>query len=240
MIRIGCVPYLNAKPLLEGLDGVLLLPPADLVGKLVSGSLDVALLPAIEVLRRSLAHVPGIAIASPGKTDSVRLHHAVPVADIRRVALDRNSRTSNMLTRILLEKRHGLRPTYVVRDPTKGLSFKAVDAVLTIGDTSFRPGKTPFLDLGSEWKAFTGRPFVYALWAYRPGHPKAREIAATLKAAKKRGVARIPEIARREATRLNLTPAYCRNYLTDSITFDLGAAERAGLRLFGKYADDCS
>ncbi|HEV3027059.1 MAG TPA: menaquinone biosynthesis protein [Planctomycetota bacterium] len=240
MIRIGCVPYLNAKPLLEGLDDVLLLPPADLVGKLVSGSLDVALLPAIEVLRRGLAHVPGIAIASPGKTDSVRLHHAVPVADIRRVALDRNSRTSNMLTRILLEKRHGLRPTYVVRDPTKGLSFKAVDAVVTIGDTSFRPGRTPFLDLGSEWRAFTGRPFVYALWAYRPGHPKAREIAATLKAAKQRGTARIPEIARREAARLKLTPAYCRNYLTDSITFDLGAAERAGLRLFGKYADDCS
>jgi predicted solute-binding protein len=240
MIRIGCVPYLNAKPLLEGLDGVLLLPPADLVGKLASGSLDVALLPAIEVLRRGLAHVPGIAIASPGRTDSVRLHHAVPLGEIRRVALDRNSRTSNMLTRILLEKRHGLRPTYVVRDPTKGLSFKAVDAVLTIGDTSFRPGKTPFLDLGSEWKAWTGRPFVYALWAYRPGHARAREIAATLKAAKQRGTARIPEIARREAARLKLTPAYCRKYLTESITFELGAAERAGLRLFGKYADDCS
>jgi predicted solute-binding protein len=240
MIRIGCVPYLNAKPLLEGLDGVLLLPPADLVGRLVSGALDVALLPAIEVLRRGLAHVPGIAIASPGRTDSVRLHHAVPVGEILRVALDRNSRTSNMLTRILLEKRHGLRPTYVLRDPTKGLSFKAVDAVVTIGDTSFRPGKTPFLDLGSEWKAFTGRPFVYALWAHRPGHPKAREIAKLLKAAKKRGTSRIPEIARREAARLKLTPAYCRKYLTDSITYDLGAAERAGLRLFGKYADDCS
>ena len=240
MIRIGCVPYLNAKPLLEGLDGVLLLPPADLVGRLISGSLDVALLPAIEVLRRGLAHVRGIAIASPGKTDSVRLHHAVPVSEIRRVALDRNSRTSNMLTRILLEKRHGLRPTYVVRDPTRGLSFKAVDAVVTIGDTSFRPGKTAFLDLGSEWKAFTGRPFVYALWAHRPGHPKTREIVSTLKAAKKRGTARIPEIARREAARLRLTPAYCRRYLTDSITFDLGPAERAGLRLFGKYADDCS
>lgn len=238
MIRIGCVPYLNAKPLIEGLDDVLLLPPADLVGRLVSGSLDVALLPAIEVLRRGLAHVPGIAIASPGKTDSVRLHHAVPVREIRRVALDRNSRTSNMLTRILLEQRYGLAPTYVVRDPSKGLSFKAVDAVVTIGDTSFRPGKTPFLDLGSEWRAFTGKPFVYALWAHRPGHPKAREIAATLKAAKRRGTALIPEIARREAGRLKLTPAYCRKYLTEAITFDLGPAERAALKLFGRYADD--
>src|SRR5689334_9937981 len=132
MIKIGCVPYLNAKPLIEGLDGVLLKPPADLVGLLTSGKLDVALLPAIEVLRRGLSHVPGIAIASPGKTDSVRLHHAVEIPDIRRVALDRNSRTSNMLTRIILEKRYGVRPAYVTRDPSKGkISFKAVDAAVT-------------------------------------------------------------------------------------------------------------
>lgn len=240
MIRIACVPYLNAKPLLEGLEDVLLLPPADLVGKLVSGALDVALLPAVEVLRLRLSHVPGIAIASPGRTDSVRLYHAVPLPEVRRVALDRNSRTSNMLTRILLEERHGLRPRYVMRDPSKGLSFKAVDAAVTIGDTSFRAAGVPFLDLGSEWKAFTGRPFVYALWAHRPGHPKAREIARVLRAAKRRGTARIPEIARREAARLGLTPAYCRKYLTDFITFDLGPAERAGLKLFGEYAHDRS
>lgn len=240
MIKIGCVPYLNAKPLLEGLEGVVLKPPADLVGLLVSGKLDVALLPAIEVLRRGLAHVRGIAIASPGKTDSVRLHHAVEIPDIRRVALDRNSRTSNMLTRIILEQRYGVKPTYVTRDPTKGLSFKAVDAAVTIGDTSFRREGVPFLDLGTEWKAFTGRPFVYALWAHRPGHPKAKEIAATLRGAKKRGTARIPAIARREAKRLGLTPRFCRTYLTDYITFDLGPAERAGLKLFGTYAEKCS
>lgn len=239
MIKIGCVPYLNAKPLLEGLEEVLLKPPADLVGLLVDGALDVALLPAIEVLRRRLAFVPGIAIASPGKTDSVRLHHAVEVPDIRRVALDRNSRTSNMLTRIILEKRYGVRPTYVTRDPSKGLSFKAVDAAVTIGDTSFRPAGVPFLDLGTEWKAFTGRPFVYALWAHRPGHPQAGKIAATLREARKRGTAAIPAIAKREAKRLGLTPRFCRTYLTEYITFDLGPAERAGLRLFEKYAQDC-
>ena len=169
-----------------------------------------------------------------------RLHHAVEVPDIRRVALDRNSRTSNMLTRIILEKRYGVRPAYVTRDPSKGkISFKAVDAAVTIGDTSFRPAGVPFLDLGTEWKAFTGRPFVYALWAHRPGHPKAAEIAATLREAKKRGTARIPAIARREAKRLGLTPRFCRTYLTEYITFDLGPAERAGLRLFEKYAEEC-
>jgi len=163
----------------------------------------------------------------------------VPVREIRRVALDRNSRTSNMLTRIILEKRYEILPKYVVRDPSKGLSFEAVDAAVTIGDTSFRPGGVPYLDLGSEWKKFTGRPFVYALWALRPGQRRTRDIAAALRAAKQRGGAAIAEIATREAPRLGLTPAYCRNYLTKAITFDLGPAERAGLKLFWKYADDC-
>src|SRR5439155_210550 len=82
-------------------------------------------------------------------------------------------------------------------------------------DTSFRPAGVPFLDLGTEWKAFTGRPFVYALWAHGPGHPKAAEIAATLRQAKARGTAKIPEIARREAKRLGLTPKFCGTYLTE-------------------------
>ena len=240
MIKIGCVPYLNAKPLIEGLEGLVLRPPSKLVQPLLSGALDVALLPAIEVLRRKLEFVPGIAIASPGKTDSVRLHHSVEIPDIRRVALDRNSRTSNMLTRIILEKRYGVRPRYVMCDPTESFPIDRVDAVVTIGDTSFRPARVPFLDLGTEWKAFTGRPFVYALWAHRPGHPERKTVTTLLRAAKKLGTERIPEIAERESRRLGLSPKFCRTYLTEYISFDLGPAERAGLRLFGRYAEECS
>jgi chorismate dehydratase len=239
-LRVGCVPYLNAKPLLEGLEGVVLRPPADLVGDLVRKKLDVALLPAVEVLRRGLAYVPGVAIASPGPVDSVRLWHAVPIPDVKVLALDRNSRTSNLLARIILEERYGLRPKCVVRDPALGLSFRGVDAAVTIGDTSFRSAGVPYLDLGSEWKALTGKPFVFALWAYRKGHPKAREIVRTIRAAKERGVAKAAAIATREAKRLGLPAAFCRRYLTKCITFDLGPAERAGLRKFESYAEQRS
>jgi predicted solute-binding protein len=237
-MKIGCVPYLNAKPLIEGLGGVLLEPPADLVKRLAAGKLDVALVPVAAIFEEGWDIVPGIAIASPGKTDSVRLHHTVEIPDITRVALDRNSRTSNLLARIILEERYGLTPKYLVRDPVQGLSFKGFDAAVTIGDTSFRPQGVPFLDLGTEWKAFTGRPFVYAAWAHRKGHPLAGEIRRVLLAAKRRGTAAIASIARREANRLGLTPRFCRTYLTDYITFDLGPAERAGMRLFRTYADD--
>jgi len=235
MLRVGCVPYLNGKPLVEGLPGVVFRPPSELARLLGEGKVDVAIVPSAEVLRRGWSWVPGIAIASPGKTDSVRLHHRVEIPDIRRVALDRNSRTSNLLARVILERRYGLRPAYVVRDPSRGLSLRGVDAAVTIGDASFRPWGFPFRDLGTEWKAFTGRPIVYALWAYLPGHPAAREMARVLRAARERGLSAIEGIARREAARLGLTRRFCRAYLSECMTYELGPAERAGLRLFEKY-----
>ncbi|HXX92075.1 MAG TPA: menaquinone biosynthesis protein, partial [Planctomycetota bacterium] len=221
-MRIGCVPYLNAKPLIEGLPGVILRPPAELARLLAARKLDAALVPVAAVLEEDWEVVPGIAIASPGRTDSVRLYHAVEVPRVTRVALDRNSRTSNLLARIILERRYGLRPGYVLRDPVRGLTFKGFDAAVTIGDTSFLPRGRPYLDLGSEWKALTGKPFVYAVWAHRKGHPRAREIARLLRQAKRRGVRSIGGIASRESGRLGLTERYCRRYLTKCITFDLG------------------
>lgn len=236
MFKIGSVPYLNGMPLIEGLEGVVLRPPSRLGPLLTSGRADAVLVSAIEVLRHGWKFVPGIAVASPGKTDSVRLHFRGKISSIRRVALDRNSRSSNVLARIILERFYGLRPRYVTRDPARKMSMAGVDAALTIGDTSFRDEGLPFLDLGIEWKKFTGKPFVYALWAFLPGHPRARELAAELRRAKARGLKRIDEIAAREATRLKLPARFCRRYITEYITYELGPAERAGFRLFGKYA----
>jgi chorismate dehydratase len=235
MLRIGSVPYLNGCPLTEGLKDVLFKPPSLLAELLVARKLDVALVSVSEALKHGWAWVPGIAVASPGKTDSVRLHHLVEIPRVRRVALDRNSRTSNVLARIILERRYGARPAYTMRDPSRGLSFKGFDAAVTIGDVSFHRTRWPYVDLGKEWLDFTGLPLVYAVWAYRKGHPQAREMGVLLRAAKKRGLANLDGIARKEAARRGLSTAFCRKYLTEHITYDLGAAERAGLRLFDKY-----
>lgn len=234
-LRVGSVPYLNAKPLIEGLEGVVLRPPSELGKLLVSRKIDVALASSVEMIRRGWRYVPGIAVASPGKTDSVRLHHKVEIPEIRRVALDCNSKTSNVLVRIILEERYGVRARYVLRDPTRGVSFKDVDAAVTIGDTSFRLVGVPFLDLGTEWKALTGKPFVYAVWTYLPGHRRVREMTRILREAKERGTKAIRRIAAREAKRLKLSPRFCMKYMTEYLTYDLGPAERAGLKRFETY-----
>ena len=140
-----------------------------------------------------------------------------------------------MLARIILERRYRARPSYTMRDPSRGLTFKGFDAAVTIGDVSFRRLGLPYVDLGKEWLDFTGLPLVYAVWAYRKGHPRAREMAALLRAAKERGMARLDGIAREEAARRGLPARFCRKYLTEHITFDLGPRERAGLRLYDRY-----
>ena len=106
------------------------------------------------------------------------------------------------------------------------------DAVLLIGDRAMRaclPGFAHAYDLGQEWYDWTGLPFVYAVWAVRPGVDLAGVDAALIEA-KRRGVARAGLIAQREAPGLGLDAGFCRRYLANILHFDLGPREQAGLQ----------
>ena len=233
--KIGCVPYLNAKPLLESLDAdITLLPPNALAHRFREGDFDAALLPSVEAIREEYEILPGIAIASDGPTDSVLLHHRVPISEIETVALDQNSRTSNALMKILLDRKYALSPRYTVRNPAEGLAAD-VDATLTIGDLSFQDYQLPYIDLGTEWKDFTGNPFVFALWVCRKNEPQAKEIEKELREAQTRGKENLLSIAKRESRRLNVSEEFCVSYLTRRISYDLGENETKGLKDFERF-----
>ena len=118
-IRVGAVSYLNAKPLYYRLcefapDVRLSMDvPSRLAEQLAAGELDVALIPSIEYLRgvgRGYEIIPGFAIAARGPVRSVKLFSRVPWQRVERLALDAGSRTSQVLARIWLDARHGVRP----------------------------------------------------------------------------------------------------------------------------------
>ena len=237
-IRIGAVNYLNTKPLICDLDA--LAPEAELVldlpsrlaDRLASGDLDVALIPIIEYFRAgTYTVVPNIAIASRGPVLSVTLFSKVPWGEIRRLALDVGSRTSAALTRLLLHHRHRVRPELVPLPIDRAAEEADADAVLLIGDRAMRaclPGFAHAYDLGQEWHDWTGLPFVYAVWAVRPGADLGG-VAGALAEAKRRGLARVGRIAHAEAPGLGLDAGFCRRYLSNIIHFDLGPREQAGL-----------
>jgi len=240
-LRIGAVEYLNTKPLIHALER--LAPQAELVldlpsrlaEQLAAGALDVGLIPVVEVFRGSgYSIVPNVAIASNGPVLSVTVFSRVPWRRMRSLALDEGSRTSAALTELILRRRYEtsveLRP-FLMDQPAEECD---ADAVLLIGDRAMRaalPGYPYSYDLGQEWTEWTGLPFVYAVWAVRPG-VHLGPVAEALQEAKKQGLEHVAEIAWREAQALKLDPAFCRRYLTNIIRFDLGPEEWKGLRRF--------
>jgi chorismate dehydratase len=243
-LRVGAVNYLNTKPLVErltefapGVDLSFALP-SRLADQLARGDIDVGLVPVVEYFRGDYGHVPGIAIGSRGPVLSVTLFSRVPWGEVRTVSLDEGSRTSAALTQILLRKRYGVRPRFEPLPIDAPADDLPTDAVLLIGDRAMRaclPGYRYAYDLGQEWADWTGMPFVYALWAVRPGVVLGAAEAA-FHAAKDAGLAAAGAIAQREAPGLGLDPGYCRRYLTNIIHYDLGPRELAGMARFRELA----
>ena len=244
-VRLGAVSYLNTKPLVEGLEqqpdlfSLRFDVPAQCAALLHEGRIDVGLIPAIEYLRGDYRIVPGIAIGSDGPVSSVAVFSKVPVGQIRTLALDISSRTSVALTRILCARKWHVTPKLTPGDPDLRTMLSRADAALVIGDPALDIDPGAFavskIDLGSEWKALTGLPFVYAMWTGRDGAVAAEHIDA-LQAARDFGVAAIPEIAARVGGTDPKRVARVEQYLRDNLKYPLGDREIAGLRRFHELA----
>ena len=108
-----------------------------------------------------------------GAVNSVALFTRVPVAQVRRIALDVSSRSSVGLVRVLCRHHFGIEPEFVDASPDLASMLDVADAALMIGDPALDApwqalGATK-IDLGEAWQAFTGLPFVFAAWVARPG-----------------------------------------------------------------------
>ena len=93
-----------------------------------------------------------------------------------------------------------------------------------------RPGR---FDLGTEWKEWTGLPFVFAVWAARRDvdQAEARQIHRGLVAARDWGLAHIEELAHQASDATGIDPATCRNYLS-GIDYALSDRHLEGLTTF--------
>ena len=213
--RLGHIQFLNCLPLYYGLvkNDVLLdvdlvkAAPRDLAKMLLADELDVAPIPAIEYARHAddLVLLPDIAISSYGEVQSILLLSTRAPADLdgATVALADTSRTSQVLTKILLERHWNVRPDYVEMPPDLPGMLREADAALLIGDDALRAYWEPPLDLmltdlGAEWTEWTKLPMVYAVWAAR------RPFATTR-----------PDALADVADALNNSLLYCRAHLDD-------------------------
>ncbi|MBL8848970.1 MAG: menaquinone biosynthesis protein [Planctomycetaceae bacterium] len=244
-LRVGAVSYLNSKPLIEGLaerlpHGELILDyPSRLADELAAGRLDVALIPSIEAFGSpDYEIISDACVASRGPVLSVKLYFRVEPGEVGSLALDAGSRTSAALARIMLAERFGVLPRFEKLPMGSSAADTTADAVLLIGDRAMQPVGLEFhesWDLGDEWLRWTGLPFVFAMWV---GHHSARvsELSEVLSQSRDEGVAAARRIAEREAEHLHLDAETAYHYLTENLHFELGSAERSGLKLFHQLA----
>lgn len=228
-LRIGCVKYLNSRPLICAYDGkVEFGHPSALAGMLAAGALDVALVPVFEVLRdpRYLI-VDDAAVACDGPVFSVFLAYRGDIRDVRSVATDPASLSSLNLLKVLLAEFHGICPAFGEQGEARLLiGNQAIEFRLAEDAT---PDGWKFLDLGEEWKRCTGLPFVFAVWAMRPGTPAASAVADALREVKTRGVARIPELISAETF---ADPDTRSRYLTEHLRFEIGTDGKKAIDRF--------
>jgi len=246
-LRVGAVSYLNTKPLIYHFercapDADLVLDlPSRLADRLARGDIDVGLVPVIECFRDTGYQIISDAcIACRGPVLSVKLLSRVPIDRIGSLALDEGSRTSVALVQILLRRRFGLTPSLVPLPIGDGLNDTGADGVLLIGDRAIHAPHDVYpaeWDLGGEWCEAMGLPFVFAVWAARPGID-AQEIAVALSRTRDEALRHLEEVAQGAAAGAGLDVASCLSYFRDNLHFYLGPRERQGLQMFLKHAAD--
>jgi len=251
-LRIGAVSFLNTVPLICGLDrdrNVVLMRdlPARLANLLYEDRIEAGLIPVVEYLRGVGGDlVPGLCIASNGPVRTVKVFSKVPLHDCGDIAVDRGSRSSVAMLRVLLAEKFDHHPDMHIVEPDPYQLFLHHDTVLVIGDRAeqVRDSDAEFVyDLGELWTEQTGLPFVYAAWVLgsqlsAPSHVSRRDaIIARLERAAERGFETRAELAEQWAARMGTESESILEYWSDFIHYRLGEAELAGLRRFAELCE---
>jgi chorismate dehydratase len=245
-LRVGIVAFLNSRPLAWGFlerryrehFEAAFYPPAEVAHRLAAGELDIGLIPAIEVQRiPGLTVLPGPCVAATREVRSVLLVLGKPLAEVERIALDENSRNSAGLVKILCADRWGISPSFVEARPNLDAMLAHADAALLIGDPALYVDRSryEYLDLAAEWRALTGLPAVFAVWAARSGIDLP-ELPSYFEDSLARGLAAMPRLVDEAAVELKLDRDEVERYLTEYLSYRLGPDEVAALTAYFRRA----
>ncbi len=260
--------YLNTAPLVWGFTSGPLAGKYDLSFTVPSqcaealriGAADVAIIPAIEYQRiPNLVILPDLAIAAQNRVRSLLIVSKKPIEQVRTIALDRSSRSTQALTRILAEEHWKIAPEFFETEPDLRAMLAKADAAMIIGDPALRisvaiekkstvssegravcqaatlgiigPEIFHIYDVVGEWRKFSSLPAVMAVWAARP-EVITPEVLADFAASRDLGMAQIASISLAAAHELELPQQALESYLRHNIDYSLGEENRRGLERY--------
>ncbi len=242
--RVAAVSYLNTVPLVWGFQhdpalrevfDVRFELPSVCAQHMAAGQADIGILPVIETARQKLDYFPGTGIACHGPVRTILLISKVPYAQIQTLAVDTGSRTSVMLSRVILAERFGCTPKVFARKANMEVMLAEADACLIIGDPALHidPENIPYLclDLGGEWVNMTGLPMVFAVWSARKELIQDKYTEA-FKASLRYGLTHMDDIVRQQSPIRGVSEELTRAYLTRHIVFELNEKDYEGMRRY--------
>jgi chorismate dehydratase len=262
-MRVGRIPYINCFPVYGGVDRGLVPLDATLVDgvptalnrMMAEGTLDVSVVSAVEYARDQERYLllPDLAISCDGPVRSVMLFSTLPAAELtgKRVLVSRSSMTSVHLLELLFEHVWRAQPVFVPGDAEADAIARSdrdgdFAARLVIGDAALmlQSDNHPVAkahgqhydhvyDLGAEWKAWTGLPFVFAVWVAQRSTPvaDALRLHGSLIASRDWGLAHLEELAAQAARSTGVPQAECRRYF-DGLDWRLNLPDLEGLTEF--------
>lgn len=271
-LRISVVQYLNTVPLVRGfthgpLRGKYALSftvPSLCAEDLRSGAADIAIIPAIEYQRiPDLMILPDMAIASKKLVRSLLLVAKKPMREVTRIALDRTSRSTQALVRILCAMHWHIGPEFFEADADLAAMLERADAALLIGDPALRlaiasspkakrhaagewvistsvagvanGSELILLDIVEQWRAMTNLPAVLAIWAARRD-VVTREVVQDFQDSLAFGLQHIDAIASESAAEMSMPVGDLRRYFTENIHYHLDAENLRGLTQYYSLA----
>lgn len=213
--------------------------PARCADLLAREQVEAALVPVIEYQRiAGIRVVPGVCVGSHSAVRSVVLVSKYDdLKNVRRVALDASSRTSQALVKIIFREFLDVEPEWESASPDVQVMMEGNDAALLIGDPAMKilPQELYIFDLATLWRRFTDTGFVFAMWMVRAG-----AVAAISKldfaGARDEGLEQIERIVDQYENEVPLPREEIRKYLTDNITFQIDESLEKGMRLYFELA----
>lgn len=246
--RLGSIAYINSLPVDLGIlcgavhCGAELVQdvPARLNEMLLAGELDLSPVSAFWYAAHADRFIllPDLSISSESGVQSVLLFSKRPPNELKgvEIAVTTQGRTTPVLLDILCQKKYGFKPR------TRSGPAGTAEAVLLIGDEALQARQAytgngwTVTDLAEEWRSWTGKPFVFAVWAarrafYAEEPEKLRNIHRALLKSKQWGIAHPAKVIATARGRSGLGDDVLVSYFS-RLNHDFGAPLREGLLLY--------
>lgn len=245
-VTISIVSYANTIPLLYGLEHSGIFQPGELIierdtpaicaQKLRDNKVSIGLVPVAVLAENNTYSVIGNhCIGAESRVETVCLFSQVPLKEIRNVYLDYQSKTSNLLLKILARHHWGIKPAWLRSMSGYEQEIKNSTAGVMIGDRCFahRNKYSYKWDLAEEWRHFTGLPMVFACWLSNqkidPG------FIERFDKAQQYGIENIGA-AIKSTHNILVDAATIEAYLTNNISYKLDVNKRKAMDEFLRYA----